>query len=63
MAKLLKTMGFHQRAELLLYEAMSYSTSPYEAHVQVIDLNLIFTMILYLSIALHCTAFILILIL
>jgi hypothetical protein len=34
MSKLLKQMGFHQRAELLLYEAMSYSTSPHEAHLQ-----------------------------
>ena len=33
-AKLLKRMGFHQRAELLLYEAMSYTTNPYEAHFQ-----------------------------
>jgi hypothetical protein len=32
MAKLLKTMGFHQRAELLLYEATSYTTQPHEAH-------------------------------
>ena len=34
MSKLLKQMGFHQRAELLLYEAMSYSTVPHEAHLQ-----------------------------
>ena len=34
MSKLLKVMGFHQRAELLLYEAMSYTTKPYEAHLQ-----------------------------
>ena len=34
MAKLLKLMGFHQRAELLLYEAMSYTTTPREAHLQ-----------------------------
>ena len=34
MSKLLQTMGFHQRAELLLYEAMSYTTNPYEAHMQ-----------------------------
>lgn len=34
MAKILKKMGFHQRAELLLYEAMSYTTIPYEAHLQ-----------------------------
>ena len=34
MSKLLKTMGFHQRAELLLYEAMSYTTDPHEAHLQ-----------------------------
>lgn len=34
MSKLLKIMGFHQRAELLLYEAMSYTTNPYEAHYQ-----------------------------
>ena len=34
MARLLKLMGFQQRAELLLYEAMSYTTLPYEAHLQ-----------------------------
>ncbi len=34
MSKLLKLMGFHQRAELILYEAMSYTTRPYEAHMQ-----------------------------
>eukprot|EP00981_Chlorochromonas_danica_P011592 scaffold4140_cov178-Ochromonas_danica.AAC.5 len=34
MAKLLKTMGFHQRAELLLYEAMSHTTNAFEAHYQ-----------------------------
>ena len=34
MSKLLKMMGFHQRAELLLYEAMSYTTNPHEAHLQ-----------------------------
>ncbi|KAJ1440152.1 hypothetical protein B484DRAFT_443650 [Ochromonadaceae sp. CCMP2298] len=34
MSKLLKMMGFHQRAELLLYEAMSYTTDPHEAHLQ-----------------------------
>eukprot|EP01031_Cornospumella_fuschlensis_P032925 gene32925-39821_t len=34
MAKLLKMMNFYQRAELLLYEAMSHSTKPYEAHMQ-----------------------------
>jgi hypothetical protein len=34
MAKILKRMGFQQRAELLLYEAMSYTTSPHEAHYQ-----------------------------
>jgi hypothetical protein len=34
MSKLLKIMGFHQRAELLLYEAMSYTTNPHEAHLQ-----------------------------
>ena len=39
MANLLKRMGFHQKAELLLYEAMSYSQEPYEAHMQ---LGLIF---------------------
>ena len=39
MANLLKKMGFHQKAELLLYEAMSYSQEPYEAHMQ---LGLIF---------------------
>ena len=39
MSKLLKLMGFHQKAELLLYEAMSYTQQPYEAHLQ---LGLIF---------------------
>jgi len=34
MSKLLKVMGFHQRAELLLYEAMSYTINPHEAHLQ-----------------------------
>ena len=34
MSKLLKVMGFDQRAELLLYEAMSYSREPHEAHYQ-----------------------------
>lgn len=34
MAKLLKQMGFYQRAEVLLYEAMSYNPEPYEAHLQ-----------------------------
>lgn len=34
MSKLLKIMGFYQRAELLLYEAMSYTTNPFEAHLQ-----------------------------
>jgi tetratricopeptide (TPR) repeat protein len=34
MAKLLKKMGFYQRAELLLYEAMSYSNEPHDAHFQ-----------------------------
>jgi len=34
MSGLLKLMGFHQRAELLLYEAMSYTSNPYEAHLQ-----------------------------
>ena len=32
MSRLLKDMGFYQKAELLLYEAMSYSNEPYEAH-------------------------------
>ena len=39
MSKLLKLMGFHQKAELLLYEAMSYTEQPFEAHLQ---LGLIF---------------------
>lgn len=39
MAKLLKMMGFLQKAELLLYEAMSYTREPYGAHLQ---LGLIF---------------------
>jgi hypothetical protein len=34
MSKLLKRMGFQQRAELLLYEAMAYAKEPYEAHLQ-----------------------------
>jgi hypothetical protein len=34
MAKLLMAMGFHQRAEVLLYEAMSYTKDAYEAHLQ-----------------------------
>lgn len=34
MAKLLKVMGFHQKAELLLYEAISYTKEPYDAHLQ-----------------------------
>mmetsp|Transcript_11293 Transcript_11293/g.18386 ORF Transcript_11293/g.18386 Transcript_11293/m.18386 type:complete len:959 (-) Transcript_11293:257-3133(-) len=34
MSRLLKDMGFYQKAELLLYEAMSYSKEPYEAHYQ-----------------------------
>jgi tetratricopeptide (TPR) repeat protein len=32
MSRLLKDMGFYQKAELILYEAMSYSKEPYEAH-------------------------------
>ena len=40
MAKLLKTMGFHQRAELLLYEAISYTTNAFEAHFQLALLSL-----------------------
>ena len=42
MAKLLKHMGFHQKAELLLYEAMSYSRAPHEAHLQLGLLFLVF---------------------
>lgn len=34
MSKLLKRMGFQQRAELLLYEAMAYAKEPHEAHLQ-----------------------------
>jgi hypothetical protein len=34
MSRLLKTMGFFEKAELLLYEAISYSQEPYEAHYQ-----------------------------
>ena len=34
MSKILKSMGFHQRAELLLYEAMAYTSEPFEAHLQ-----------------------------
>ena len=40
MAKILKRMGFQQRAELLLYEAMGYTTTPYEAHYQLALLGL-----------------------
>jgi hypothetical protein len=35
MSKLLKAMGFLQKAEVLLYEAIPYSTEPYEAHHQI----------------------------
>ena len=34
MSKLLKGMGFLQKAELLLYEALSYTQEPHEAHLQ-----------------------------
>lgn len=34
MSKLLKTMGFYQKAELLLYESLSYAKDPSEAHLQ-----------------------------
>lgn len=34
MSKLLKMMGFYQKSELLLYEAMSYTINPHEAHLQ-----------------------------
>lgn len=34
MSKLLKTMGFYQKAELLLYESLSYAQDPSEAHLQ-----------------------------
>jgi hypothetical protein len=40
MSKLLQVMGFHQRAELLLYEAMSYTTKPHDAHFQLATLFL-----------------------
>lgn len=40
MAKLLMTMGFHQRAEVLLYEAMTYTKDAYEAHLQLSLLSL-----------------------
>ena len=40
MAKILKRMGFQQRAELLLYEAMGYTTTPHEAHYQLALLGL-----------------------
>jgi len=40
MAKLLKMMGFYQRAELLLYEAMAHTNNPFEAHFQLGLLNL-----------------------
>lgn len=40
MAKLLKIMGFYQRAELLLYEAMAHTNNPFEAHFQLGLLNL-----------------------
>jgi hypothetical protein len=34
MAKLLKAMGFHQRAELMLHEAMTHTVNAYEANFQ-----------------------------
>jgi tetratricopeptide (TPR) repeat protein len=34
MAKLLKAMGFHQRAEMILHEAMTHTTNAYEANFQ-----------------------------
>jgi hypothetical protein len=34
MSKLLKGLGFLQKAELLLYEALTYSQEPHEAHLQ-----------------------------
>jgi len=34
MAKLLKIMGFHQRAEALLYESIGYTQTPFESHFQ-----------------------------
>ncbi len=34
MARILKVMGFHQKAELLLYESISYMAQPKEAHLQ-----------------------------
>ena len=34
MSKLLKTMGHYQKAELLLYESLSYAQDPSEAHFQ-----------------------------
>lgn len=34
MSKLFRVMGYHQRAENVLYEAMSYSSEPFEAHFQ-----------------------------
>ena len=40
MAKLLKIMGFHQRAEVLLYESMSHSQTPFESHFQLALLSL-----------------------
>ena len=32
MSRLLKDMGFYQKAELILYEALGYANEPYEAH-------------------------------
>jgi tetratricopeptide (TPR) repeat protein len=34
MAKLLKAMGFHQRAEMILHEAMTHTINAYEANFQ-----------------------------
>ena len=40
MAKLLRLMGFHQKAELVLYEALGYSPRPLAAHFQLAALFL-----------------------
>jgi tetratricopeptide (TPR) repeat protein len=40
MSSLLRLMGFHQKAELVLYEALGYSTSPFEAHFNLASLFL-----------------------
>jgi tetratricopeptide (TPR) repeat protein len=40
MSKLLRLMGFHQKAELVLYEALGYSPAAFEAHLELASLFL-----------------------